>query len=85
MHETHIGNAALAACWRLNQGGALPMLAEKVAIESFSSDLHTSLLDLAERKLGLFFWVWGILFNCPSNHQFIAPFGQKSSISGRGC
>jgi hypothetical protein len=52
----------------------------KAAVESFSCNLHTSLLDLAERKLGLFFCISRILLKCLSNQQFIATFDQKSRI-----
>ena len=52
----------------------------KAAVESFSCGLHTSLLDLAERKLGLFFGFAVKLIDCPSKHQAIAAFGQESGI-----
>ncbi|WP_284325944.1 hypothetical protein [Cypionkella aquatica] len=44
--------------------------------------LHTSLLDLAERKLGLFFHSGWIFVNCPLARQFFLAGAQEGGVGG---
>jgi hypothetical protein len=73
MHWPHIGIATPKAHTPLRQDAPAPICAREAVIEYLSS-LHTSLLDLAERKLGLFF---GFSLRCGGKGRLACALAQK--------